>query len=185
MIPNNTTVEGASHVTPIPISEKFKLGAENAFDPFVYVFVGITAGLAEVDGAESSFGRSGGAYAKRYAVAFTDNTINGMMTSSVFPSLLKQDPRYFQLGEGSTPHRIGYAASRILITRSDGGHRQFNLSEVGGNVAAAGIAEAYYPPEDRTAIDIVERWAMNVMWDTLSNELKEFWPDIRRRIRKQ
>ena len=185
MIPNNATVEGATQIAPIPASEKFKLGAENAFDPFVYVFVGITAGVAQAQGSERSFGYGPAAFAKRYAVAFTDNTINGMMTTSIFPSMLKQDPRYFQLGQGTTPHRMGYAASRILVGRSDAGHKQFNLSEIGGNVVAAGISEAYYPPENRTALDVAERWALNVMWDTLSNELKEFWPDIRRKMHKQ
>jgi hypothetical protein len=27
------------------------------------------------------------------------------------------------------------------------------------------------------------RWGMQVMWDTLSNEMKEFWPDIHNYLR--
>jgi len=26
---------------------------------------------------------------------------------------------------------------------------------------------------------------MQVMWDTLSNELKEFWPDVRRKLHRE
>jgi hypothetical protein len=47
---------------------------------------------------------------------------------------------------------------------------------------AAGISNAYHPPEDRTWSGTASRWGIQVMWDTLTNELKEFWPDIRRRI---
>jgi hypothetical protein len=42
----------------------------------------------------------------------------------------------------------------------------------------------YYPSSDRSIGDTLTRWGMQVMWDTVSNELKEFWPDIRRKIRK-
>jgi len=31
----------------------------------------------------------------------------------------------------------------------------------------------------------LSRWGMQVMWDTLSNQLKEFWPDVRHRLRRQ
>ncbi len=97
-------------------------------------------------------------------------------------SLLTQDPRYFVLGEGSILHRTGYALSRSVVTRTRAGRRAFNLSEIGGNAVAAGISNAYHPRGDRTWTDTASRWGMQVMWDTLTNELKEFWPDIRRKI---
>jgi len=31
----------------------------------------------------------------------------------------------------------------------------------------------------------LSRWGMQVMWDTLSNELKEFWPDVRRKLHRE
>jgi hypothetical protein len=49
---------------------------------------------------------------------------------------------------------------------------------------AAGISNAYYAPGDRTVGGTLARWGMQVLWDTVSNELKEFWPDIRRKMRK-
>jgi hypothetical protein len=184
MLPNNATVEGASEIDPISSGEKFKLGAENSFDPYIYPFVGFTASVAQLERQAPSFGFGVSGYAKRYGLGFADNTIGDLMTNSIGPSLLHQDPRYFQLGKGGAGHRAGYAASRIFVTRSDSGRRQFNWSEVGGNVAAAGISEAYYPAESRGAGDVVLRCAMGVVWDTVSNEMKEFWPDIRQRMHR-
>jgi hypothetical protein len=80
--------------------------------------------------------------------------------------------------------RVEYAASRSVITRDRSGQRQFNYSEIGGNAAAAAVSNLYYPPDARSASAMLVRWGTQVMWDTLSNELKEFWPDIRRRIHK-
>jgi hypothetical protein len=36
-------------------------------------------------------------YAKRYGAQFADGTIENFMTKAILPSLLHQDPRYFQL----------------------------------------------------------------------------------------
>jgi len=32
----------------------------------------------------------------------------------------------------------------------------------------------------RNVPDTLQRWGMQTMWDTVANELKEFWPDIRK-----
>jgi hypothetical protein len=40
----------------------------------------------------------------------------------------------------------------------------------------------HYPSEDRSAVQTLVRWGTQVMWDAVSNELKEFWPDIRRKM---
>jgi hypothetical protein len=47
------------------------------------------------------------------------------------------------------------------------------------------FANVYCPRVDRSLTTTLTRWGMQVMWDSLSNELKEFWPDIRRKIRRQ
>jgi hypothetical protein len=182
VLPNYATVERNTNVLPVTTKSTFKMFALGSFDPYVFPFVAFTAGLAQLENEEPSWGHGMGAFGKRYATAFADNTIGNFMTSAVAPTLLHQDPRYFVLGEGSFLHRAGYALSRSVVTRTRAGRRAFNLSEIGGNAVAAGISNAYHPPEDRTWSDTVSRWGMQVMWDTLTNELKEFWPDIRRKI---
>ena len=60
----------------------------------------------------------------------------------------------------------------------------FNYSDVAGNGIAAAVSNLYHPSEDRSWSATLTRWGTQMMWDVLSDELKEFWPDIRRRIRK-
>jgi hypothetical protein len=182
VLPNYSTVERNMNVPPITTKATFKMFALGTFDPYVFPFVAFTASIAQLDNDEPSWGRGVGAFGKRYVTAFSDNAIGNFMTSAVAPTLLHQDPRYFVLGEGGFLRRAGYALSRSVITRTRAGRRTFNLSEIGGNAVAAGISNAYHPPEDRTWSGTVSRWGIQVMWDTLTNELKEFWPDIRRRI---
>ena len=176
VLPNYATVEGASRIDPISAGRKFELAKMNSFDPFLFPFVGVVSAL------QRSYGPGAAGYVKQYAASFSDNSIGNFMTSAVFPSLLHQDPRYFQRGRGSVARRAGYAASRLLVTHGDSGHLQFNASELAGNGVAATISNAYYPESARTLSSTLTRWGIQLMWDGLTNELKEFWPDVRRKM---
>jgi len=184
VLPNYGTVEDATNVPAITTSATFRMAALNAFDPYVFPFVGVTSAFAQLENQEKSLGRGPGAYVVRYATAFADSSISSFLTSAIFPTLLKQDPRYFELREGSGWRRAGYAASRTVITRGRSGEAQFNLSGIGGNGLAAAVSNLYYPSTDHGAAQTLARWGTQVMWDAVSNELKEFWPDIRRKLHR-
>jgi hypothetical protein len=184
MLPNYGTVEDTAPVPAITTRATFRMAALNSFDPVVFPFVGVIAAIAQAQNSERSWGQGTGAYGKRYATTLADASIGSFLTTAIFPTVLRQDPRYFELGKGGVMRRVEYAASRSVITRDRSGQRQFNYSEIGGNAAAAAVSNLYYPPDERSASAMLVRWGTQVMWDTLSNELKEFWPDIRRRIHK-
>jgi hypothetical protein len=99
--------------------------------------------------------------------------------------LLRQDPRFFQSGKGGFWHRTGYAMSRVVVTRGDSGHSQANYSEIFGSALSAGISTySYHPREDRNLRNAMSVWGSQVGYDTLTYVVKEFWPDIRRKLHK-
>jgi hypothetical protein len=77
---------------------------------------------------------------------------------------------------------MGYALKQIVIVRTDSGGHFFNLSEWGGNAAAVAISNAYYP-DTRKASDNAERLFVAVGTDAFDNILKEFWPDIKKKLK--
>lgn len=183
-MPNFLTVENAGQVPALTSKQKFKLVAEDSFDYFNYPWFGVLAGISQAENSEAGYGQGAQGYAKRYGSAFADGTIENFTTGALFPSLLHQDPRYYQLGEGKFLHRAGYAATRIFVTRTDSGRRQFNYSEVTGAAVAAGISNAYHPAGDRTVGNTMSVWATDMGWDTFILVVKEFWPDVRRKLSK-
>jgi hypothetical protein len=100
----------------------------------------------------SAFGPGAGGYARRYAAAYGNVLRRSMITRVVLPSLLKQDPRYFYKGTGSTKSRIGYAISRAVIRKGDNGHWQPNYSEILGGFASGVLSNLYYPAQDRKGV---------------------------------
>jgi hypothetical protein len=184
-LPNFLTLENAGQVPPLTAAQKFKVTIRSSFDPVEYFWYGALAGISQAENSEAGYGQGGTGYGKRYGAYFADGTIENLTTSAVFPSLLHQDPRYFQMGTGGVWHRMGYAVSRIFVTRTDSGHSQINYSELIGSATAAGISTfTYHPVGERHLSNALSVWGSEVGYDTLTYVIKEFWPDIRRKLRR-
>ena len=185
-MPNFLTLENSAQVPPLTAGQKFKVVARGTFDPVQFVWYGFLSGISQAENSEPGYGQGAEGYGKRYGAAFADGAIENFMTSAVMSSLFRQDPRFFQDGNGGFVHRAGYAVSRIVIVRSDSGRQQFNFSEVLGSAMAAGISTySYHPRNDRTLANTASVWGSEIGYDTLTIVLKEFWPDIRRKLRKK
>jgi len=185
-LPNFLTLENGGHVPPLTAAQKFHVVARGSFDPVQYFWYGFLAGISQAQNSEPGYGQGAEGYGKRYGSAFADGTIENFMTAAVLPSLLHQDPRFFQSGQGGFGHRTGYAVSRIFVTRTDSGRQQFNFSEILGSAASASISTySYHPSGDRTFGNTMSVWGSQVGYDTLTIVIKEFWPDIRRKLRKK
>jgi hypothetical protein len=182
-MPNFSTVESPNQLPPLTVGQKFKLVTRSSFDPFQFAWYAALAGISQAENSEKGYGQGWGAYGIRYASAFGDGLTEAYMVSAVFPSVLRQDPRYYQLGHGSFLHRTGYALSRLIIARGDSGNAQFNASEIFGSAVAAGIVTySYHPHEDKTLSNTASVWGTQVAYDAIAIEVKEFWPDLRRKF---
>ena len=182
VVPNYGTVRNTKTLPAMSTGQKFRLATAGSFDYFAYPFNALLAGIGQADNAPPSWGQGWGAYAKRFASSFADNTISSYMTTAVYPSLLKEDPRYYRMAQGKFSRRLSYPISRLFVTRTDAGNTRCNFSELFGNATAAGISNLYHPAEDRTLSRNLGTLGMLYMWDGVSNEMKEFWPDIRRKV---
>jgi hypothetical protein len=182
-LPNLLTVEKSSSLPPLTTGQKFKTVAEGCFDPVEVVFIGVQAGLSQADDADPTYGQGLIGYSKRFGTAYTDAIIGNFGTGAIFPTLLHQDPRYYQMGTGNFFHRFFHAAVRVAITRSDSGKTQLNFSEVLGNGLAAGVSNAYHPGP-HTFASSANVWTTQIALDALGYELKEFWPDIHRFLQR-
>jgi len=185
LLANYTTVENQQQFVPLPAKTKFILSMKTMSDPVTVSFLGVIALMGQAQNSYPSYGQGFQGYGKRYATTFANTGIGTLMTTSVFPTLLHQDPRYFQLGSGSKRRRMKYAVASIFVARADSGKLQFNYSEIVGNAVAAGISNTYIPQSQRTLGNTLSVWGTDILLNTICNVAKEFWPDLRRKLRKQ
>lgn len=181
VLPNYRTANETAVYTPITTKQKFIIGLKDSFD---YPLLGLAAGIAaeqQLFNTNPSFGQGWAGYGRRVGVEYADQAIGNLMTESIFPSLLREDPRYFRRGYGKFWSRTWYAATRVFVTKTDAGGTRFNFSEIIGNATGAAISNAY-TPDQRDVRDNVETWWMQVGIDSASQVLKEFWPDIKHKL---
>jgi hypothetical protein len=186
ILPNYRTANYSDAFQPISASRKLQIATKDSFDYPIFFLGAAFAGLGQLDNAHPNFGQGVEGYAKRYVTSFADQAIGNYMTEGIMPALLHEDPRYFRVGPeyGSKKKRALYAATRVFVTRTDKGNWRFNYSELVGNSVASGIANAYYPQERKLG-DNLGRVATQFGTDALSQVLKEFWPDVKRKFFKR
>jgi hypothetical protein len=181
VVPNYGTVSGNQPYAPLTSRQKFKLASKDTFDPGAVALVAIFAGESQFVNANRAFGEGAPAFARYFGAAYGDLLIGNYMAEAIFPSMLHQDPRYFARRTGTAWSRLGSAMSQIFWTHTDSGHMQFNYSEIVGNSVTVAISNAYYV-DHRSAGDAASRLGLQLGVDMGTNILKEFWPDIRRKL---
>jgi hypothetical protein len=176
---NVTSIKDAE---PLTAKEKWRLFVKQTANPFTFVGAAFTSGLGQTTDSFHDYGQGWEGYGKRFGAATADSVDGSLWGGLIFPVMFKQDPRYFRQGEGSMKHRTSYAMSRVVVTRTDSGHRAFNFSEILGNLVAGGIANSYYPESDRGVGLTFRRAGVVTALGMLGKIGQEFLPDIDRKI---
>ena len=160
---------------PLDAKQKFKLALKTTVDPVTFLLTGAIAGAQQANDSFKGYGQGGEGYAKRYGADYADAVTSTFIGGAILPSILKQDPRYFYKGTGSTRSRLMYAIANAVICKGDNGRWQANYSNILGSLAAGGLSNLYYPPEDRNGPALTfENAALGIGASAAANILQEF-----------
>ncbi|HVW84253.1 MAG TPA: hypothetical protein VHB50_06215 [Bryobacteraceae bacterium] len=184
VLPNYGTAEGDLPFSPLTVRQKWSIATSDTLDGPSFLMAGVFAGLGLSADENPSFGHGLKGYAHRYVTAVADQDIGNYMTEAILPTIFHRDPRYFRRGHGSMWVRVGWAVSRVAVARNDAGRWTFNIPECLGNGITASIANSYYP--DQVGFGpTMERMFTQIGTDAVSQVLKEFWPDVKRKWLRQ
>jgi hypothetical protein len=184
VLPNYRTANGLLPFEPITTKQKFTIFYKDSTDYPVFFTTGFFAGLGQLNGSDNSiYGQGVKGFAHRYGISYVDQVVGNLFPEAIVPSLFHEDPRYFRKGEGSFGSRFGYAISRIFVCKTDTGKTAFNAPELVGNSLASITALSYHVHE-RTFGDASAQFATYIATDTVGQIIKEFWPDIKRHMKK-
>jgi hypothetical protein len=174
VIPNFYVVY-APNAPPLNPRQKFHLAWRTSIDPVTFLAAGFFAGIEQATNEFSGYGQGAQGYAKRFGANYADGFISTMIGSAILPSLLKQDPRYFYKGTGTTRSRILYAIANSVVCKGDNGKWQPNYSGLIGGLAAGGISNLYYPASDRNGASLTfENLGLGIAGSAVQNLFQEF-----------
>jgi hypothetical protein len=179
---NTTTNKDA---LPLSSGQKYRLFFKSATDPWPFVLTAFGAGIDQAENSFPEYGQGMEGYAKRFGAGYTDYFTGNLLGNAVLASLLKEDPRYFQKGTGSSTSRVLWAASSTVWCKRDSGTWGPNYANVVGNLMGAAVSNLYYPASNRTVGDTFERGFSVTAEAIIGSEVIEFWPDIVRHHRRK
>jgi hypothetical protein len=158
------------------------LFAKSAFDPAIFAIEGLQAGLSQAEDEFPGYGQGAEGYGKRYGASFADEVSSNFFANYFYSVLLKEDPRYFRLGEGSIKHRIWYSLRQEFVCHTDVGGRSFSWENVLGAFSSGGLSNVYYPSSDRGFSLTMSRSAIALAYGSVGGLVDEFWIDINHKL---
>lgn len=168
-----------------PVTWKVRLSV------FTHKLVGMQAFLETVPGAGSDHARNfpkqwgrgidglGMRLASQYGQFLVSEGIAMGMSS-----IHREDPRYYRRAEGPFGRRLGHALSSAVLTRNTHGRRTIAIGQIVGVYGSWGIATLWNPPDQRSFNGIAFYGSIGLSMKAGSNVFREFWPDVRKKLKK-
>jgi hypothetical protein len=181
------TFNTTSNKDALPLSpgQKFQLFFKSETDPWPFLLASVVSGISQADGSNPEWGGGIQGYAKRYGAAYSDAFIGNFFGNALLPSVLHEDPRYYQKGSGKFINRALWAAASTIWCKRDKGGWGPNYANIVGNLIGSAISDAYYPAADRTVGDTITDGLTVSAEGIVGAEVIEFWPDIARHYKRK
>lgn len=178
LMPNYRSVSSGAVPEPPTAKRNLQIATRQSLDYSSFIFLGITSLAAEGLDEHPSLGKGVPGFWGYTWRGFLDKTDNTYQSAFLLPTLLHEDGRYYAMGTGSKWKRLGYSSSRVIVTRTYGGHETFNFAGIGGKVGAQAVSRSYYPGSASTFGVLATKFGYSIARDVGFTVFREFYPDI-------
>jgi hypothetical protein len=144
----------------------------------------LSAGWGQLTDGSPDYGSDSAAFGERLGAALVRQASFRFFSSSLFPAIDGEDPRYYRKAGGSIRSRAIWAAERMLIAQRDSGDQSVNFSLIVGHLAASELTMAWYPRVSAHQSVALETWGTSLAGAVVNNMFLEFWPDVVNRWRR-
>jgi hypothetical protein len=166
---------------PLTAGQKFELSFRSRFSAGAFAGALFGAGWSHLNNSRPDSGSDRAGFGERLGAAELKQTSESFFSSGLYAAAFHEDPHYYIMGPGpghGIAHRALYAATRVLVTRTDGGGTSVNYAKLAGLASSNALANAYYPDADRGPDKTATAFLTNIGTSALSLELNEFLPDV-------
>jgi hypothetical protein len=169
--PNIAATEG-----PLTSSGKFKLFVSDSIAPSQVLASALGSALAQAADSPHGYGQGWDGYGKRFGSSMARGASTNFFGDFVLASALHQDPRFFAEKNPTFFGAVKYSLKRVVVTRRDDGRPVFNASGLGGVALSEGLANAYWPEENRSFGSTMGRIGTDLGSIAGGYLLRDYWP---------
>lgn len=169
---------------PLTAKQKFQVFLHSTYSPQTFANAAIDETMDRMKGdhLNKAYERGMMGASQRYGIELSTNETDVFFQRFLFPTLLKQDPRYFRNPDLKLFPRILYSMSRVVLTRTDSGGETLNASRILGSTASRAVSDLYVPGERQGLHPLTGCISFDLLRDAGMNLVHEFWPDLRHKF---
>jgi hypothetical protein len=162
--------------------DKLLLFVGDTFDPISLLGLVFNSSLDQAQDSDPTFGQGMAGYGKRFGANFASQTSTRFFSEFAYPTLFREDPRYYRLAHGKVSTRLLHAMEHTVVAHRDSGKHMFNFSEWLGTATGALISDVYHPGAEHGFAPAARGAGISILTDMGFDVLREFWPEIARKF---
>jgi hypothetical protein len=163
---------------PMSTQEKVVGGLKDSVSLFSAVGWVASAGYSHATNGSPNYGTDKGAFGERLGAAAVRDISEDIFADCLFAPIFREDPRYYIMGRGNNFFkRVAYAATRAIITRTDGGRTTPNFALLAGNAAGSALTVTYYPSLNTSFTEVAKTFGGSIGGNAIGFVVTEFLPD--------
>jgi hypothetical protein len=173
----------SSSVPRFTLRDRIRFYDRTTFSPSA--LVGPLAGAAWTQGVSGNppeWGQGFAGYGRRVLSGYSRQVIANTVGFGVALAT-HEDPRHYLTGEHAFWKRSLYSAREAVVSHNTSGGLMPAYSRIVGAYAAGFISNAWYPAPYSNVHSALYRGSTALASDVIWQEFKEFWPDVRRKLR--
>jgi len=173
-----------SPLAPITPSLRVRWLLDGAIGPESLLFVGpLSAAWATAWNTPEEWGHSWSGFGKRYAEREADVAIANTLEAGL-GAIWGEDPRFIPSRKSGIWPRAGFAIKTTFVAPGPDGRLRPAWARYTAKTSKNFIENAWMPPSAHTTRQMLIRTAQGFTGRMLGNLWEEFWPDVRRALRR-
>lgn len=168
---------------PMTRSERFRNYLNSMFGYRAMARGGLHAEISQLRHDPKEWGGQAPGFAKRLGSGMATNVIRQSLKFGL-SGVLHEDNRYLRSGRVGFWKRSRYAALSTVMARRDNGSRRVSISGLGSMAGSSFISRAWLPHTVATAGAAGSSFGIALGAEFGVNMLREFWPDLTKRFRR-
>lgn len=181
--PSSSAVETQPTYVPIEPRQRVDWIVGGTFGPRSLGVGVLAAAWQTAVNTPDEWGRTWRGAGKRYLAREADVAISNTMEAGL-GAIWGEEPRYIPAPPGSVRSRARHAVKTVMLAQRRDGHLAPAWGRYVGNVLNNVIENAWLPPSVTTPGQTAIRSANGFLGRLAGNLWEEFWPDLRRRLRR-
>ncbi len=168
---------------PLHAGDKFEMSISRQLTLGTLAASLLSSGYGHLLDDRPHYGTDKAGFGERLGASALRSTTQSIFNFGLYSNLFHDDPRYYVLGDQHPfKERAVYAATRVIVTRKDDGHRAINYPFLAAVVSAAALTNAYYPDRDRSFGKTASGVGTTIALNAGVMQFNEFGGDIKRRL---